>query len=297
MVSLSFLEKFLAVKDKVIHYLKKEEAIELINNIGAATVQYPDLKDFGIVTITEKGISVFGLAKYTSLNVTLSKLKSDKDEERVPEKTIRVESLEEAKSYDEVEEESTHISVEKDLVGVINSLNPDFKALILIAKKIEALYSNKPIDEALVFKWKKYVANAFKNLDGIKFLDMYSYGYITGFLKEYKELAPEILNQKLIELLTLPIFFINRGMHITDLEIISMGILSELYKQTKYIAVHSLGSATESVKQLFTDEKRFGPNSVYKRPVIDNIDKISNLPEYSIIWYTIEGKQIYNYVS
>lgn len=292
-----FLEFLKNTKDKIIHYFTDDDASKLIEHFGAATNEYPELKNYGVVKVSKKKFSAFGVINYESVNTFLSKLESDKNKEETPTKLIRVEALEEAKSYEEVEEDSKNIIISKDIVDVVNRLNSDFKALILIAKKIDNCYKKEPLNEQPVFNWKKYVANSFKKIDGVKFIDLYLYGYIESFLKDNSSLNPEELNDKLSKFLEKPIFFVNRGMKIQEVEIISSIIFGALSKRTDYIAIHSLGSATTYVKQVFENDPKFNLIGVYKRPVIDEIDKTVNLPEYSIIWYTPEGKQIYNYVS
>jgi hypothetical protein len=278
------IDKFLILKDK-------NTVDEILNHWGEILNKHPELSDYDIVTIENE---TTGLVKKEKTKFVLEKFESSKIKH--VEQRIGVISMDAAESYGGFEKDP-HI-IKQKLVAVIAFLNKDFKALIAISSYLNYLYSQENPDDQEIQKIKAGVNTSFKNLGGVKFCDMYSKRYINGFLiSEEKNLNKDNINTRLFEFIRTPVFFIHRWMKIEEVNDIIKNIQYELNKDSNYVAIHSLGRATELVRELITNIT-VKDEQGYKIVDIDEPEKETKRVELSKVWYHGEdGKRIYSYIT
>lgn len=134
-------------------------------------------------------------------------------------------------------------------------------------------------------------------IEGLRLSNCYSIGYIKKYLNMFKGLSPKEIEKKIWELSKSPIFFTTSTTTIAKTEKIVLGIKQSMNKREPYIALHSLGMATDFAKVISERIENSIEERDYEGLRVDRNKKVgedSKMREFSFIWHTAEGKEFYD---
>lgn len=209
-----------------------------------------------------------------------------------PKQKINVIPIKEARLFDDFKNETSNIK-ETD---ISKKLGIKYSSLLKLSIFVSKLYSLGNTDGAEALKYA--ILNRYGKV-GLQFCNLYTRGYISGFLSQLADIEEhnkikinydsELDN--LIDRDTDCVVFVHPRMKSEEIDYAVYKIRNSLDNLKDYIAVHSLGGAIGTAKGITKSVGIRGVEGKYKIVFIKPPRAI--VPEFSKVWYKNSGEKIY----
>ncbi len=286
-------------KDKIIKPEDQENLKKILPQLGKESSkpkdqQHPIVREFlNKYDILLGNDDIYRIAPKNFINEEIIPiLKSYKEKEA--NQSIDIVNFTEGEAYSNYEKEPKKIpEILSNLE--ITKFSHEFQSLLGLSSHVTFLMWNGKRDQANRIKWS--IKERYGE-EGLRFCNCYSIGYVTTYLKSIQGMDEKKIEEKLWQLAKMPLFFTSSLMAKDKIKEITNQITDSLNGKDSYIAIHSLGKASDFAKQITDEIIKLDLDKDYLDLRIDRKVQRSfskeKIREYNYIWYNDKGKSFHD---